>query len=170
MKRGFTLIELLVVVLIIGILASIALPQYRKAVLKTRMSHMVSAVKQLADAEQVFLAANGKYTPDRTNLDISFPGSDKKYPNASYRVQISKGYCGLEGISSESLRNADWVYCQLETNPRILLGMYLQTQVKRCCNYTPSNELGTQMCKQETKSTGPYSTSSTMICFHGKWE
>ena len=59
MKKGFTLIELLVVVLIIGILAAIAMPQYTNAVEKARLSEALSTIGSLQRGIDLYLLANG---------------------------------------------------------------------------------------------------------------
>jgi len=72
-RQGFTLIELLVVVLIIGILASIAIPQYFKVVEKARVAEAMSVISSIKSAEERYLARGGMYTSDFTQLDISYP-------------------------------------------------------------------------------------------------
>ena len=70
-KQAFTLIELLVVVLIIGILAAVALPQYEQAVLKSRAMQVVPYLKAVKNAEEVYYLANGEYTNDMDNLAVN---------------------------------------------------------------------------------------------------
>ncbi len=67
---GFTLIELLVVVLIIGILAAVAVPQYQKAVLKSRYATIKNLVKSVATAQEVYYLSHGKYATLWSDLDI----------------------------------------------------------------------------------------------------
>ena len=59
MKKGFTLIELLVVVLIIGILSSVALPQYRMAVERARMAEALAMMGSLKNGIDAYVLANG---------------------------------------------------------------------------------------------------------------
>ena len=72
---GFTLIELLVVVLIISVLAAIAVPQYQMAVYKARFMRVVPLVNALVKAQEVYYMANGAYSRDLNELDVSYPSS-----------------------------------------------------------------------------------------------
>ncbi len=68
MKKGFTLIELLVVVLIIGILSAIALPQYTKAVEKSRMAQALTIADTLKKGMDAYILANG--VPPQHNEEV----------------------------------------------------------------------------------------------------
>ena len=76
-KRAFTLIELLVVVLIIGILAAVAVPQYQKAVEKSRLSEAVVSMDALRKSLEIHILEDGTSVynlfaqdPDGGTIDI----------------------------------------------------------------------------------------------------
>jgi type IV pilus assembly protein PilA len=58
-KKGFTLIELLIVVVIIGILASIAIPKFANTKDKAYVAQMKSDLRNLATYEEQYAADNG---------------------------------------------------------------------------------------------------------------
>ena len=76
-RSAFTLIELLVVVLIIGILAAVAVPQYQKAVEKARVARVLPLLRSIVMAQDAHYLATGEYTTELDDLDISIKHGEK---------------------------------------------------------------------------------------------
>ena len=77
-SHAFTLIELLVVVLIIGILASVALPQYQKAVKKSRAVEALTTIRSTVPAIEEYILANGEFPTSWDQLSVTRP-TDRHY-------------------------------------------------------------------------------------------
>ncbi len=86
-NKAFTLIELLVVVLIIGILAAVALPQYQKTVARTKIANVLIVGRDLRNASLRFFSENGSFPCegqatsyyDFSALDVTPPDSIPGY-------------------------------------------------------------------------------------------
>ncbi len=103
MKKGFTLIELLVVVLIIGILASIAVPQYNKAVMKARTAEVMTTANAFKKAMQIRYLSGPIESLSLDDLDIQIP--ELKYHN----LTLSKNNLG---------GGPYWTHVSLSIRPR----------------------------------------------------
>ena len=137
MKNGFTLIELLVVVLIIGILAAVALPQYQKAVEKSRLAEVFSMINTGKKAMDLYVLEHGlPENPPISNdeLDIGIPTP----ANSTYSYSI-----GFSGGSSVGFLHATSDNLWLE-------GYRNDSSTTATCWY--KNSMGTYLCGEICKN------------------
>ena len=116
---GFTLIELLVVVLIIGILAAIALPQYQKAVTKAHMAKMRTMLEEVVRAGKLYYLRTGEYPTSFDDLDINLSLEHVGTPSCGSNLNHKKDAMGGEGfeisLADNSLTKYNYVSAYFTT-------------------------------------------------------
>ena len=104
-RNGFTLIELLVVVVIIGILATIAIPQYQKTIENSKATNAAGITHMIASANRMYnIDHPGSYT-NRATLITNKYMIDQDWTHAAYAYYAGTTDCGA-GFVACSVRNS----------------------------------------------------------------
>ncbi len=156
-ERGFTLLELLVSVLIMGILAAVALSQYRKALLNTYLQDLKPLVAALAQAQERYYLEYGVYALRFTDLDIALSGGYQTVYGTAYSMYYFKdknvgkpNHCTIQPTHVEcvDVSSGSWmIYRQYYAHAK-------GYENKRACVVASANlnALANQICKKDTKN------------------
>lgn len=108
-KKGFTLIELLIVIIIIGVLATLAIPQYTRFVERARAAEALTMIGALKTGEAAYRTDSGSYTTNLTLLDIGNAATSLADATSKgqywYYTGTSAGFAGAAGYGITATRS-----------------------------------------------------------------
>lgn len=149
-SKGFTLIELLVVILIIGILAAIALPQYQLVVDKSNFAKYQAMVTTLRNAYDEYVLVNGQSSKAFDDLILILPSNfTKSYSDTRATCKSNADmYCCIVNSGSSHTGNLNCGSNDLSvTYFETLLG-HNNTSITRnkLCLALPESKRGNKLC------------------------
>ena len=169
-SKGFTLIEMLVVVLIIGILAAIALPQYKVSVAKTKYALLKQYNEKIVDAALQYFLIYDTWPTKVDNLDIDFGVKiDENVIKVSNDIRCTFsseesgwGYFHCIYIKDDGTYVLDYVVSMIPKHPSA--GFHLK-RYRRCDVWGPRdlNSPYHKMCQQESGKAEPNQCSTTAV-------
>lgn len=141
MKKGFTLIELLVVVLIIGVLASMALPQYQVALAEAKYTQAVNWVDTVWRAQQLCKLHKGRWCNNYDTMKITVEKGEKRGSTITY----SWGTCTNMATNANGPRGI----CKLLDDSISYVRKYADPSERQCGVHhnKPQTDLAHKVCE-----------------------
>lgn len=162
--KGFTLVEVLTVVVIISVLVSIALPQYTRAIERSRATEAMSAVKAINDSIYIYFTERESCPTRFSQLAATLPTVNESATSietkffrfdlagASVPVPGTDGQCN--GVLATRIHGGSYAYTIWNPYTRGTTGKDLALQ---CAPVTSTDQKSITICK----SLGLYRESSS---------
>ncbi len=164
--KGFTLIELLVVVLIIGILAAVAMPQYQYAVARAKYKQVVVLGRAFQKAQKMYYLANGEYALNFDGLSLDFPPPNRTETgsNGTIVLRYNWGSCSFRKQHLGGGRYEYDMQCYPTNAPT--LEIELDDQNTMSCVANINNSRLNKICRLETGKETPDRVASEQYNYY----